>query len=121
MAKRDDSALALAATTAAGSILVNIAQATDKATLHRDAARLRAQREELVGVLQEWQGAHAGLRNRYEKVTAELADARSAKTSLEAEVERLRADDSRLTLEALNLKARVVDLESKLADKEPGA
>jgi chromosome segregation ATPase len=114
-AAADDSALALAATTAAGSILVNIAQAMDKASLRDEVELLDAQRAELVDVLGEWQAAHGDLRNRYERIVAELAGMRAEREAIEKETARQRVDSTRLRHEIVSLKAKLAELEGMLS------
>ena len=98
-------ALALAAVAATGSILGNIALAL-KNQKNRNLARdLKKQRDHLVNVISQWQGAYNHIRMENERLVAEssmlrssLAESKHQNDDLEQVVVSLR--EKNLTLEA---------------------
>ena len=98
----DGDALAVAAGTAAASILANIAQAVKSPTLKRE-------REQLMEILVEWQAAYNDLRVKVDYQDRELAAARTRVAGLEKQLRDQRKRNLELTREVADLKRRKKD------------
>jgi predicted nuclease with TOPRIM domain len=100
--KCDGDALAVAAGTAAASILANIAQVVKGSELKRE-------REQLMEVLAQWQEAYNDLRVKADGQDRELGVARARIAELEKRLGELRKRNLELEKEVADLKRRKKD------------
>jgi chromosome segregation ATPase len=100
--KCDGDALAVAAGTAAASILASIAQAVKGPSLKRE-------REQLMEVLAEWQAAYNDLRVKVDNQDRELTTARARVAKLEKQLRDQRKRNLELASEVADLERRKKD------------
>lgn len=117
----DDAGLALAVTTAAASILGNIAQAIERTDLKRQARALARERDRLVELLGQWQRAHADLRERLAKALRELGVVQKRAADGAAELDRKRGEIVTLGTENARIQRENANLRRKLGELEAGA
>ncbi len=103
-------ALALAAVAATGSILGNIALALKNQKNRNIAKELKKQRDHLVNVLSQWQGAYNQIRMENERLVAESAMLRSSLAE-----SKHKNDD--LGKVVFSLREKNLTLEAELADR----
>ena len=112
IASRDECSgdgLALAAGTAAASILGNIAQVIDRTKLTAQKAELREQRDRLTSILGQWQLAYNQLRMSHETQRVELGATHARIAELQRTVERLSERNLGLEQELAGLRSEGIN------------
>ncbi len=113
--RKDDTGLTVAVGAAFASILGNIAQAIENTEVKRQAHSLAQQRSRLLKVLSEWQAAFGEQRLELEACRNDLRVAFAKERHRQRELDRLRAENAKLSRSVAELEAQAATTASKEA------